>query len=360
MAVYKIFPIQDASIYSSIPTLNTGLDAILDVSKEYSYVDPSNSAANRALIKFSTEDINNTFNSYIGSGSYSASLKMYLATAANIPSDYSLEVYPVYQPWDMGTGRFGEVPIPTDGVSWVNYSTGNQWAISSFIPGTTGSYTSGSAGGGSWYTGSHSTQSFGAYSEKDINIDVTSAIIKYRSGSYFNNGFIVKNTPDKEFDPNYKYTLQFFSRDTNTIYPPALELKWDDSVFPITSNISTNGNINVSLQNAPHSLNDGNVRKMYLSVRDKFPTRTFSTTSLYTAQKYLPSSSYWSLVDYKTKDVIIDFDTQFTKLSADSIGNYFNLYTSGLEPARYYKVVIKSVIGGETLIFDNDYIFKVE
>ena len=30
MAVYKIFPLQDASIYSAYPFLNTGLDAIAD------------------------------------------------------------------------------------------------------------------------------------------------------------------------------------------------------------------------------------------------------------------------------------------------------------------------------------------
>ena len=32
MAVYKIFPLQDASIYSAYPFLNTGLDAILETS----------------------------------------------------------------------------------------------------------------------------------------------------------------------------------------------------------------------------------------------------------------------------------------------------------------------------------------
>ena len=31
MAVYKLFPLQDASIYSFYPYMNTGIDAILDV-----------------------------------------------------------------------------------------------------------------------------------------------------------------------------------------------------------------------------------------------------------------------------------------------------------------------------------------
>ena len=32
MAVYKIFPTKDATLYSLYPSMNTGLDAILEVS----------------------------------------------------------------------------------------------------------------------------------------------------------------------------------------------------------------------------------------------------------------------------------------------------------------------------------------
>jgi hypothetical protein len=33
---------------------------------------------------------------------------------------------------------------------------------------------------------------------------------------------------------------------------------------------------------------------------------------------------------------------------------------NGLEPERYYKILIKSVMGnGEVVVFDKDYIFKV-
>ena len=32
MAVYKIFPTKDATLYSKLPSANTGIDAILEVS----------------------------------------------------------------------------------------------------------------------------------------------------------------------------------------------------------------------------------------------------------------------------------------------------------------------------------------
>ena len=51
MAVYKLFPAQDASIYSAYPAMNTGLDPILDVSN---YVTESNAVSRvaRSLIQF--------------------------------------------------------------------------------------------------------------------------------------------------------------------------------------------------------------------------------------------------------------------------------------------------------------------
>lgn len=362
MSVYKIFPIQDATLYSEYNTMNTGLDAILELSKTPSYLYVSQSAADRVLVKFSDEDINNVFTNYIGTGSYSASLKMYLADAENIPTDYSLEVRAVYEPWVMGTGKFGEDPLNTTGASWANKAPGVTWNERTLPVGATGSFTLGNTGGANWYTASLATQSFGPYTDKDVDVDVTSIIAGYRSGAYVNNGMLLKNTSTVEFDRNYSYTLQYFSRDTHTIYPPSLDFKWDDSVYsPVSQSlICLNGSINVSLQDNRFSYKEGSIRKVRLNVRDKYPVRAFSTGSLYTVQKYLPSASYWSLVDHKTEDVVIDFDTHATKISADASGNYFTLYMNGLEPERYYQVLIKSVMGGETIIFDNDYIFKVE
>ena len=59
--------------------------------------------------------------------------------------------------------------------------------------------------------------------------------------------------------------------------------------------------------------------------------------------------------------MIVNFDTEYTKLSADSNGNYFNLYTNGLQPERSYKVLVKTQLinTDEEVIVDDDIIFKV-
>ena len=65
-------------------------------------------------------------------------------------------------------------------------------------------------------------------------------------------------------------------------------------------------------------------------------------------------------LDLDTKEIIVDYDTVYTKISADSIGNYFNIYVNGLEPERYYQILIKSIFTNkETIVLDDNYYFKV-
>lgn len=355
MAVYKIFPIQDTTLYSYYKTANTGLDPVLELSK--GVLDVAGTSTSRILVKFSDTDINNAIELVPSGSNYSASLKLYLADAEGIPTTYTLEARPIAENWVMGTGQFEDAPLNKSGASWLSKATGSVWA---FPAGSTGSYEVANPGGGSWWTGSFSTQSFSTYTSKDVDVDVTTIVNAHKLASYPNYGILVKNT--LEFSPDERYTLNYFSRDTHTIYPPCLEFKWDDSsyVLPSQSSVCSSSDVNVSVYTRTINYNQGGTERVRISARDKHPVRTFTTGSLYTDYKYLPSSSYWSLVDYKTKDVVTDFDTNFTKISADSQGNYFTLHTDGLEPSRYYKILVKSVIGGESVIFDNDYIFKVE
>ena len=56
---------------------------------------------------------------------------------------------------------------------------------------------------------------------------------------------------------------------------------------------------------------------------------------------------------------MVDFDPIYTKISADNLSNYFDVHMYGLEPERYYKILIKTEISGSVTVFDDRYIFKV-
>ena len=96
-----------------------------------------------------------------------------------------------------------------------------------------------------------------------------------------------------------------------------------------------------------------------INARPEYPLQIWQTSSAYTNNYYLPTSSYWVIKDLDTNEMVIDFDTQATQLNADSISSYFDIYMNGLEPERYYAILIKSDIAGTVQIFDDQYYFKV-
>jgi len=366
MGVYKIFPSQDTTIYTDYNTLNAGLDSILDLSKNQSSLYTS-SATSRALIKFDNADIADAVSK--SGTNFTASLKLYNANVEGIPTTFNIEIHPLYESWDMGTGRFGNIPESNDGASWKYRSANekNAWVITTLPTGVTSSYFVVNGGGAAYYTSSV-TQSFDYFSTKDINADVTRFVGWWTGSVINNNGFIIMNstalspngTGSFEFDPNYRYTFNFFSRDTNTIYPPCLEFKWNDSTFNTGSAVTIpNEEINIAIANNKNSFYDTEYVKFRVYAREKYPARVYSQTSLYPYNKILPTASYYSIIDLNTNLKIVDFDTSATKLSADATSSYFRMYMNGLEPDRYYKIQIKSIIDGGTYIFDDDYYFKV-
>ena len=366
MAVYKIFASADATLYSKYPAQNTGLDEVLEVGVKNSdnpanyFVDPVPSEPiladdlRRPLILFSDSDLN-TLKTFT-TGSWQTYLRLYLANAENLSSIYNLEVRAIAQSWTMGTGKVSDTPETRNGVCWYNTSsfvtTASNWVDGTYYL---------TPGGGSW-SGSYSSQSFGYADNKDINVNVTGIVDRWFSGSQINNGFLIKLPDAIEQDSGSYINLNFFSVDTHTIYPPTLEIRWDDSVYTTGSlSIANNSNTIVGIANNMAEFKYGTGKyKFLLTARDKYPARVFTTASIYTTNKALPQTSYWAIKDAKTEDVVVDFDTNYTKVSCDGTNSYFNVYMNGLEPERYYKILIKSDFSnGESVEMDNNLIFKV-
>ena len=67
----------------------------------------------------------------------------------------------------------------------------------------------------------------------------------------------------------------------------------------------------------------------------------------------------YAIKDSETNEYVIDFDPLYTKISADSVSSYFNIYMDGLEPERYYTILVKTVLDGVTKVFDEDIMFKI-
>jgi hypothetical protein len=354
MSIYKIFPTSDTTLYSAYPSANAGLDEILEVSVKNADVVTSTDDIRRSIVKFNSTDLQK-LQTLKGSNTYDVYLRLFLANAANLSTDYNLEFTQVNTLWDMGTGKFLDNPNPKNGACWYStssyVSTTNSWPNPSFYI---------TPGGGSW-TGNAISQSFTYTDSKDINVKVTTIFNNWIAGAT-NGGILIKHTSSIENDSTSEKVLNFFSRDTHTIFPPCLEIRWDDSSYNTGSlQVMQNDDSIINITNNPYQIKwDTQKYKFRISTRDKYPVRQFITSSLYTVNKALPSSSYWGLQDVKTEDMIIDFDDNYTKISCDPTSSFFNMYINGLEPERYYKIIVKSLLNsGETIVIDNDCIFKV-
>lgn len=368
--------------------------------------------------------------------------------------------------------------------------------------------------GGSFNQHIYSTQSFD-YELCDTDVDITNILNDWISGSYSNNGLLIKLSDTEESQSNHT-TLQFYSKDTHTIYPPKLELYWDDSNFitsasineytmsytvhtyqqsktplsdlsfayvnfdvPILpryatyetedswsyqlnqisesradyvktyldnyyiqgniianfngqyigditgsitgSNVSggymelsgsvnemlngkliattsgtflgfmdgyihnkvssfeyyltgsrtyyitesidlkplTKSNIIVYIKNPIMNYSEGSINEIRLIGRERFPNKTYWSRTSYADIKYLPSSSYYSIKDAQTDDIVIPFDDTATKISCDEDGNYFTLDTNGFQTERMYRFVFKVIRNNMVQYFDDNFLFKV-
>jgi hypothetical protein len=397
MAVYKIFPTQDATLYSAYPTMNTGLDAILEVSNKLDISGDPEVA--RYLVQFDQNEILDIYSNKIGNSQYNVYFKNFIAEAQGLNQNTSLEILPLAQSWNNGTGYYLDNPKEEDGSSWGYsfYSGSGPWSLTGFYSGPLGPvyYTSsystvyGGAGGGNWFfdtsgvlyvvvnyvvpgyvangiafSGSSNAQ-FSLRDNKDIEANVTNTVNAWFNSVIPNYGFIVKLTGSQEFNTSQYVQPQFkyYSVDTNTIYPPTLEFRWRDYSTVLTGSatgsIVNTVDLKMSLSENPGVFYPTSKNRFYINVSPLYPTRVYQTSSLFTNLNYLPTSSYYAIKDLATNEYVVNFDDNYTQISSDSHGNYFDVYMSGLEPERYYSILIKTDINGSTKIFDDDYYFKV-
>ena len=273
------FAEKDATLYegSTTQSRNTGLDEILEVRKDMN-ADGSVVNASRVLIKFNITNISES----IVAGTIPENAKFYLnlydARSTELATSQSLFAHPVSQSWVQGDGRFFDKPATTEGCSWRyrdGENTGTQW-----ISGSNNT-------GGTWFAGSgyEASQSFN-HETIDMRMDVTDIMKKWLSGSVANEGFMVKrsgsigNTSSSldEGSTDRLGNFAFFSRDTHTIYPPKLEVEYDDSSFTTGSLSSLDADdvdeVTIYMKGLREEYKEKSKVKFRVYGRERFPTRT--------------------------------------------------------------------------------------
>lgn len=351
----------------------------------------------RALLKFDVSAISKSIadGTISNTGSLKFTLKMEIVQASEIPLSYSMYAYPVSQSWEMGDGYY-ETGGSSLGASWYYKDfagdSGSYWypvASSStykFVDYlNTASYASESfnKGGGTWYysvPASYASASSGYcsnisasnsliarqdfnYEKSNLGIDVSTIAKSWICGCVPNEGLIILTSLELSQAETTKGTFKFFSKDTNTIYTPYLDVQWDDSSY-ITGSLSAVSESNpftVVLRNLSKNYKFGAIPRVDVYARPKNPLKNFVKgyqMNQFLTSSLLPTSSYYCIKDNESEQTIVDFDDA-TKLSCDGNMHYFVLDTTSFAQERFYRILVKVVTNNEEQIFDNGYIFKV-
>jgi|7_EtaG_2_1085326.scaffolds.fasta_scaffold10066_2 hypothetical protein len=349
---------------------NFGRDEILELKKVF-YND-SFDYPTRVLVSFKGTDFTNLSQSVVEGDITNPKyyLRLYEANGTQeLQNEYSLIAHPVSQSWDEGIGKFADDPKVLDGCSWVN----RQWPQGGAA--LTWSKADGSAEDGpSIMTGAllAASQSFSNESP-DINMDITDIVdYWYRSGSSANHGLLLKFSGSQETNETGSDVttgqFKFFSSNTNTIYAPKLEVRWDNH-FPCTgSNTGSLLQMTMSGQ-TDYILNTKGLQKSYkeedkvkfrVRPRERYVQKTFSRSVQTTSGSYIPESSgSYSIVDLATGETVVPFSA-YTSMSCDAESNYFIQWMNGFHPNRAYKVLYKIKFNdGQEKIYDEDFEFIV-
>ena len=313
--MYRIFYAErDTTIYERYPKQNTGIDQILELTKiasgsKLNGIIQNNTYNSRFLIDFGSGI--NTISSSILAGdipdivlghpaSASAYLVLRAADATDLLHSYTIKAYPVSQ-------------------SFTNESP-------------------------------------------DIRMNVTDIVQHWLSGSIDNNGFMIKRTTSDETSGEVMGKLQFFGRETHTIFQPRLEILWDNTTSgseALATEI-TGDTIVPYVKNIKSEYRTSEIAKFRVGVRPEFPTKTYQTASFYLTGERLPTSSYYSILDSVTNETIMPFDITGSRIDHDANGSFFKLRMDSFMPERYYKIMLKvERDGGDDIQTFDDFYFKV-
>ena len=253
------------------------------------------------------------------------------------------------------------------GVDASNYSTG---VTSVGVPGNTGAYTqivvtdstptlyyycgvhTGMGGSGKLVDGVEQGRTTTSTSTLAVSSSVSSSLVETNVNHILQSG----EAED----------LKFFSRQTNTIYSPKLELRWDDHLPATGSNTGSLTALDLSGQTENYlyqlhkreSYKETETVKFRFGARKRYIDKSFTTSVQTVSGSYFAEgSASYSVIDMATNEDVIPFSA-YTTMSCDPISPYFTQDLNTFEPNRAYKVLVKVKHNdGQVIVYDDDFEF---
>jgi hypothetical protein len=262
----------------------TGTGSGVDVRNEQNWTTAATLYVDRSLLAFDLTAISKSIvNGDIVNPQFTLNVKV--CNEYDLPITYTIYALPANQNWNMGDGYLSDGGSDT-GTSWqyLDNNLGTQWynpyittprPSIDFINNLSYATTSFGYGGGTWVTTSYCSQSF-RYKSADIDMDITPIVMFWLNGNIINQGIILVHSDELQ-STGSGFVLKYFSRDTNTIYSPYLDVAWNDSII-VTGSITTGSSQTTTIiAGITSSIQSGSSFTIANGVSGSFSSSTFLT-----------------------------------------------------------------------------------
>ena len=407
-----ILPTQDSWISSGslVKDKNFGGDKILELKKVFQ--NSSFEYQTQALVNFAGTDFTNLSQS-VSSGDVPPNAEYFLRLfeaegTSELSEEYMLAAYPLFKSWVEGNGKSEDNPKTTNGVSWENRNdilNGSQisWSYTDgakelalagdldrngitfeefHVAFGTSTQAFGSVTGSDFLGGNDSDDKGGVWINRagyiasqsfssepaDVEMNVTDMVNKWFSGEAENFGMILKFSGSQETNSTTYGHLKFFARESQTIFQPKLEVRWDDHLPCTGSNTGSLTELTMTglddnylyMRNLRNSYKENDKIKFRVGARKRYLTKSVSTSVQSITDSYIAEGSgSYAIKDIATDEFIVPF-SEYTLIGCDTLGPYFNQWLNGFYSNREYKILLKlKTNDGLEQIFDDDFKFIV-
>lgn len=336
---------------------NTGASDILEVFSVYGFATDNSVEKSRLLIQFPIDKIAEA--RVVGSipdvGDVLFKLKLYNAVhAETVPKSYTLSSHVITSEWSEGLGLDMEGYTDEDVCNWENRMVSVPWVSE----------------GGDFIEEEFKKEQVFELGNEDLELDVTDLVESWISGETVNNGVLIKlidSLEDGSLEKSH-YTKRFFARGTEFFFKkPALEAQWDSSTLSpelLPEDYEQEDEYVFNIKNLKTEYKNYEKATLKVYTRSKQWNPNIYTKASASAPVDLVDEAYYKVNRVADDLEVIGYsyneDINYSRLSYDESGSYFDLDMSLFETEHLYEISFARKTGDKIIEQAERFRFRVK
>lgn len=299
--ITRVRPIKDTFTIGGLLQKNNGLDEILEIG--HSDLQGAEGSS-RAFLAFRFKLPENFLNQ-----KHRVVLNVLEVRSENLPEKFSVDICRYNKDWVEGTGHISDEPFEQNGL--VRGTEVEDFEVLRTVE----------------------------FTKEDDSLDLRVDLTDLIETEDVDLNLMIKLT-NEDLADSQKTRVFYYSSDTHTCSWPYIDLEQDDSLNVGDLPEIESTSIRLVAKGLGVNVTKGDKVRVDVVASPEYPTRAFSTSSIYKERCRVPEGLKYGIVDEYTGEVVVEpLNNVGTFVSSDDSGSFFILDTSMLESERYYRIV---------------------